>query len=138
METLPDSALGKHLLLHREQLPDLKKVRVAIIGLDEKNAQPIREQLYRMAWHFPKATVADLGNLRKAEPGLLLPVVFELLAGKVVPLLIGGTDELARAQFLAYQETKALANLAVVQETLSLTDPKGYASLLEPRHALLF
>ncbi len=139
LESLPDSFLGKQLLLHGEQLPDLKKVRVAIIGLDEKNAQPIREQLYRMAWHFPKNTVADLGNLRKAEPGLLLPVVFELLAGKVLPLLIGGADELARAQFLAYQEAKALANLAVVHETLHLTDPKkGYAPLLQPRHPLLF
>lgn len=139
LDTLPALALGKQLLLHREQLPDLKKVRVAIIGLEEKSAQPIREQLYRMAWHFPKNAVADLGNLRKAEPGLLLPVVFELLSGKVLPLLIGGPDDLARAQFLAYQETKLLANLAVVHETLSLDDPqKGYASLFEPRHPLLF
>ncbi len=138
-DTLPASSIGKQLLLHQEQFPDLKKVRVAIIGLDEKSAQPIREQLYRMAWHFPKNTVADLGNLRKAEPGLLLPVVFELLSGKVLPLLIGGSDDLARAQFLAYQEAKALANLAVVHETLSLTDPKkGYTPLLEPRHPLLF
>ncbi len=134
-----DSSFGKHLLLHQEQFPDLKKVRVAIIGLEEKSAHAIREQLYRTAWHFPKNSVADLGNLRKPEPGLLLPVVFELLAGKVLPMLIGGPDDLARAQFLAYQDTKALANLAVIQETLSLADPKkGYAPLLTPRHPSLF
>ena len=130
---------GQKMLLHRGQFPDLKKVRVAIIGLEEKSANAIREQLYRTAWHFPKNAVADLGNLRKPEPGLLLPVVFELLAGKVLPLLIGGPDDLARAQFLAYPETKALANLAVIQESLSFADPKkGYTPLLIPRHPSLF
>lgn len=134
-----ESSFGQHMLFHREQFPDLKKVRVAIIGLEEKSAQAIREQLYRSAWHFPKNAIADLGNLRKPEPGLLLPVVFELLAGKVLPLLIGGQDDLARAQFLAYQDTKTLVNLAVIHETLSLADPKrGYASLLLPRHPALF
>ncbi|MEO6760398.1 MAG: hypothetical protein ABIO24_13150 [Saprospiraceae bacterium] len=134
-----ESPFSNHVLLHREQFPDLKKVRVAIIGLEEKSANLIREQLYRMAWHFPKNALADLGNLRKPEPGLLLPVVYELLAGKVIPLLIGGPDDLARAQFLAYQEMKTLANLVVVQEHLALTDPKsGYAPLLIPRHPSLF
>lgn len=56
------------------------------------------------------------GNLRKPDAALLIPVVFELLSGKVLPVLIGGPTELAPAQFLAYQEAKALANLAVVDE----------------------
>ncbi len=134
-----ESPFGQQLLLHRAQFPDLKKVRVAIIGLEEKSAQAIREQLYRNAWHFPKNMIADLGNLRKPEPGLLLPVIFELLSGKVLPLLIGGPDDLARVQFLAYQDTKMLVNLAAIHETLALDDPKkGYAPLLLPRHPALF
>jgi formiminoglutamase len=83
--------------------------------------------------------VADLGNLRKKEDAsFLVPVMYELLSGKVIPLLIGGSDAAARAQFLAYQEAKALVNMVSVHEQLQLQPGNGYAELLQPRHALLF
>ncbi len=86
--------------------------------------------------------MADLGNLRKPDAALLIPVVFELLSGKVLPVLIGGSAELAPAQFLAYQEAKALANLAVVDErprlSLDKKAPEAYDAILNPRHPSLF
>lgn len=135
-ESLPSDAFGKNILLHRNELPDLKKVRVAIIGAGEKEANAIREQLYRCAFPFPDAAIADLGNLRKAEPSLLIPVVFELLSGKVLPIILGAKDDLAKAQFLAYQDAKALVNLTVVDETFRLDEV--YGQILKPRHPLLF
>ena len=117
VDPLPDWSFGKNILLHRSEIPDLKKVRAAIIGVGEKEANLIREQLYRCSFPFPKGSVADLGNLRKADAALIIPVLFELLSGKVLPIIIAGNEELARAQFLAYQEAKALVNMAVVDES---------------------
>ncbi len=134
--SLPPSAFGKNLLLHHASMPDLKKVRIAIIGAGEKEANAVREQLYRYPFSFPKGSVADLGNLRKAEASFLIPVVFELLSGKVLPVILGANDELARAQFLAYQDAKALVNMSVVDETFRRETV--YGQILSPRHPLLF
>lgn len=135
-DNLPEGALGKNLVLYRSEMPNLKKVRIAIIGAGEKEANHLREHWYKMADPFPKGAVADLGNLRKNEPSLLIQVVYELLSGKVLPVILGARDETAKAQFLAYQDAKALVNLTVVDEVFRRKDV--YGSLLEPRHSLLF
>ena len=66
----------------------------------------------------------------------MIPVIFELLSGKVLPVVLGANDELARAQFLAYQDAKALVNLTVVDETFRRETV--YGQILQPRHPLLF
>lgn len=136
VDTLPAWSFGKNALLFRGEMPDLKKVRVAIIGVGDKEANALREQLYRCAYPFPKFAVADLGNLRKADAALLIPVLYELLSGKVLPIVIAGKDELARAQFLAYQEAKSLVNMAVVDEQFRIGGT--YGPLLKPCHPQLF
>lgn len=135
-ENLPEHTLGSNILLYRNDMPDLKKVRVALIGAGEKEANLVREQLYRYTSPFPKGAIADLGNLRKADASLLIPVLYELLSGKILPLVIGAKDELARAQFLAYQDAKALVNITAVDETYR--GEQVYDALLKPRHPLLF
>jgi formiminoglutamase len=135
-ESLPEHTFGKNLVLYRQDLPNLKKVRVALIGVGEKEANAVREQLYRSTFPFPAASVADLGNLRKAEASLLIPVVFELLSGKVLPIIIGASDDFARAQFMAYQDAKALVNMVAVDETFRRDSV--YDQMTTPRHPLLF
>ncbi|HRI58138.1 MAG TPA: arginase family protein [Saprospiraceae bacterium] len=127
------------MLIFKDQLPDLKKVKIALLGVGEKEANAVREHLYKTVFPFPKGAVADLGNLRKSESSLLIPVVYELLTGKVLPVIIGGKDDMAPAQFFAYQDTKALVNMAVVDERFRFGE-KGevYTPLLSPAHPLLF
>ncbi len=138
-ERLPDGYFGKNVIAYRDQIPDLKKVKVALIGIGDKEANAVREALYRTVFPFPAGTVADLGNLRKTETSLLIPVVFELLSGKVLPVLIAGRDDLARAQFFAYQEAKALVNLVVVDGKFRFGAPDDvYTPILSPVHPLLF
>jgi formiminoglutamase len=137
-QSLPSHTLGRHIVLHHQAMPELKKVRVALIGAGDKEAEDIRRYLYDMAWPFAKDTLADLGNLRKTDTSFLVPLLCELMAGKILPVLIGGKDQVARAQFLAYQETKAMANLAVVDERCRIAPDEPYAGLLQPRHPLLF
>lgn len=138
-DVLPDIHFGKNILLFRDHLPDLKKVKAAVIGVGEKDANAVRECLYRTVFPFPKGAVADLGNLRKTEASLLIPVLNELLAGRVVPIILAGKDDFARSQFLAYQDAKALINMVVVDERFRFGyKNEVYTSLLSPVHPLLF
>lgn len=139
IDVLGNYTIGKNLLLHRAELPVLRKVRVALLGISEHEAAPVRESFYPMVHAFPKGSVADLGNLRKSDPAVLIPVLRELLNSKIVPIVLGAEDHWARAQFLAYQETKALANLMVIDESPRFSGPDdAYTALLQPRHAALF
>lgn len=134
-----DAALGRQISLNRKIVPDLKKTRIALIGLEERGADAVRAALYGYEYLFPAGAVADLGNLRKtAEISMLAPVLGELLSGGIVPVLIGGGDHAARAQFLAYQEAKALVNMVTIRENLSLAVGDGYADILQPRRPSLF
>ena len=138
-EQLPANRLGKNIAPFTEQLPDLKKVRIALIGAGEKEANDIREYLYQTTFAFPRAQIADLGNLRKADASLLIPVVFELLSGRVLPVILGGKDAMAKAQFMAYQDARALVNMVAVDEKFQFGDPgEVYTPLLRPAHHLLF
>ncbi|MFN0014336.1 MAG: arginase family protein [Saprospiraceae bacterium] len=140
-DALEAYSFGKTVRFFGADSPDLKGVRVALLGAGEKEANAVRDALYRTVFPFPKGTVVDLGNLRRAEPSVLMPVLYELLSGNVVPVVIGGRDSLAITQFHAYQEAKSLANLVVIDESLHLTGPNEravYAPILQPRHPLLF
>ena len=143
-QALPNDCLGAGLLQHdKTNFPSLKGVKIAILGLDELAADAIRKQLYAMELPAQEVAIADLGNLRKPnEASLLIPVLYELLSGKVMPILIGGSDDMARAQFLSYQNAKALVNMAVIDERFRFsaekTEASVYGPILKPRHALLF
>lgn len=137
-DTLPDTALGQHIVPFRGELPDLKKVQIALIGVGDKEANAVRQALYQTVGAFPKAAIADLGNLRKADAAQLIPVIYELLSGRVMPVILAADDRFARAQFLAYQDAKALVNLTVVDERCRFgAADEVYANLLSPRHPLL-
>lgn len=144
-EALPAYSLGKNARLHGATFPDLHGVRAALIGVGDKQANAVRAALFQTVAPFAGNPVADLGNLRRAEASVLMPVLFELLSGGILPIVVGHRDTLAPAQFLAYQEAKAVVNMAVVDETLRMADPKTapaeqavYTQLLRSRHPLLF
>jgi formiminoglutamase len=130
-----DTALGKKITLHGAELPALKKIRVALVGADEAEADAVRRALYPMVGGPAVGSMADLGNLRKADSAQLIPVLYELLTGGILPIVIARSHALARGQFLAYQEAKALVNWAVIDECLR---PEVSDHTLEPRHPLLF
>lgn len=134
-QQLPSESLGRNLVYYQQEIPNLRNVRIALIGSDEAAANEVRAALYEYAYPFPPGSVADLGNIRKADAGQLIPILYELITGKVVPIVIGRSNDDARGQFLAYQEAKALANWTAVDEILrtSLLEP-----LFTPRHPLLF
>lgn len=133
---LPETAFGQHVIHFRKELPDLRKVRIAIIGVDDTASNAIRKSLYRYAFPFPNDSIADLGNIRKPEMVNLVPVLYELITGNITPVILSNRSDLARAQFLAYQEAKNVVNWTNIDEDFRCFDAAD--SVFEPRHPLLF
>ncbi len=125
-----DGRFGSAIEIFDGTSTDLKPVQLALVGLESKVADAIRQELYAFSYTFPGLKIADLGNLRKQDPSFIIPVLEELLNGQVLPVLFGGRDELALAQYLAYQHRKEPVSLLAIDNSLSYGDPGA------ERHAL--
>lgn len=130
--------LGARLRLHREVdgLPDLEGVKVALIGIVEDRGAPhnvgcqlapdaIRHYLYRLSsgqWHTP---LADLGNIYPGErladsQEALKEVVRELLGREIIPVILGGSQDLTYANYRAYDALEQTVNLVSVDARFDL------------------
>jgi arginase family enzyme len=130
IDTLSSQELGSKIVLHtKEQFPDLSKINIAIIGvLDNRgdtsaisnvNLNPVRKKLYGM---FPgnwEMSIADLGDVL---PGnsiddtyyLLKKITAALIKNRVVPIVIGGSQDLTYALYRAYDDLEQMVNLVAV------------------------
>ncbi len=145
LSALPSRVLGRRVRLFRAKDTHMDGVQVALVGTEEAIGQQVREYLYRMEGAFPEATVADLGHFRRGDAASLRAVVFDLVSAGILPIVIAAEDELARAHFLAHEDTKSAVSLAVVDEQLRMADATTssteqcvYTPLLQPRHPRLF
>ncbi|RMG79580.1 MAG: formiminoglutamase [Bacteroidetes bacterium] len=105
---------------------DLSKVRVALIGIDAVSADAVRRHLYGMSFPWGRLKVADLGNLRKTDVSFLVPLIRELLEGKITPVLIGQSPEWVVAQYKAHQSGTKPVSWAFIHNRLPF-HPSGTA-----------
>ena len=124
-DTFPAHSLGKKLTLGPE------RCNVGLIGLDRKAARRTREYLYAMAWDFDHLSITDLGDLRKTTNDFAIPLLRELHTSGITPILIGCSDQLLTAQYLAFNELNRQVNLLSVdsQVQLSATEPERRLAL---------
>lgn len=121
---------GSKVVFHTaEDFPDLDKIKIAIVGVLENRADVtktkkvdlyhIRKELYRL---FPgnwDASVADLGNILEGNSisdthYALRKVVSSLIKKKIIPIIIGGTQDLTYALYRAYDELEQMVNLVSI------------------------
>ena len=123
------SSFARHLR------PRARKIAVAIIGLDGAVAEKTRRHLYATSWGFGKLAVRDLGDLRKATPDFLIPLLRELHTAGIVPVLLGGDQRLLRGQYLAFAELNRQISLLQVDRTPALSPtPEGDRTLDNAAH----
>lgn len=121
---------GAHIRMHREKMPELAGVRAAFIGIRYTVADPVHEapnqiRKYLYSLHQPQfaAPLIDLGdfyleeNLERSCEGLGY-VLSELLRMRIIPVLLGGTPELAYAQYLAFDFLKEYAGMVSISSGL--------------------
>ncbi|KAF9659823.1 formimidoylglutamase [Tenacibaculum sp. ZH5_bin.1] len=134
----PSSVLGRTIQLHTVQdgFPDLTEVTIAILGVKEdrgaagnlgsgKELHEIRKHLYQLFpgnWH---TRIADLGNIEKGNTledtyfAVKSSVAF-LLKKNILPVIIGGGQDLTYANYRAYDELEQTVNLVVVDSRFDL------------------
>src|SRR5205814_5811905 len=126
VETVNDNSVlkelqfGKLFSIHSDvdNFPDLENIDLAIIGVtEERNGtnnegcklapDSVRSFLYKLYGGSFTSKVADLGNIRPGHSTedtyfALKSSIDELVRKNIVPIIIGGTQDLTYAQFLGY------------------------------------
>ncbi len=136
VKELSSQHLGRKIVLHtKDDFPDLKKIKIAIIGVlenrgDIKTSQNInlthfRKELYTL---FPGnwgTTIADFGDI---NPGnviedtyfALQKVITTLLKNKIIPVIIGGSQDLTYPIYRAYDNLEQMVNLVAIDSKFDL------------------
>ncbi len=155
-------SLGSVIQIHTEgNFPDLKKNGIAIFYCPEfrngeeqlhlKRDDRFRNELWNLfpglSWAFE---IYDLGTILPGENindtyFAISAVVAELVKAQIIPLMIGGTQDLTFPLYQAYQKLEQTVNLVAVDSKFDLGSPEeqiskdGYLSqILMHRPCFLF
>lgn len=119
-----------------DAFPGLENVDIAIIGVNEdRNSSDnegcahapdhIRSFLYKLFRGNYKARIADLGNIKKGFKVedtyfALSSVVSELIKNKIVPIILGGSQDLSFANYRAYESLGQIINIVGIDSVFDL------------------
>ena len=130
--------LGKKIRIHTQEegLPDLDNVQIAILGVQEdRNSENnfgcgedlhfIRRKLYKL---FPgnwNTQIADLGNVQKGNSVTdtyfaVSEIITDLLKKNIIPIIIGGGQDLTYVNYRAYDSLEQTVNIAAVDSRFDL------------------
>lgn len=137
---LHEQSLFSQIKIHSRQdgLPELVELQIAIIGVRENRGAvdqidipvdftSVRKALYKLFpgnWH---TTIGDLGDLDAGESisdtvYALRSIVAQLVKNDIIPVILGGTQDLTYALYRAYDELDQMVNLVNVDGDFDLGD----------------
>ncbi len=145
IENLPDSTprpgqhrIGERILIHidRADFPDLSQIQLALVGVNEERRavnnmgcsngpNQIRAALYQLFHHWPRLNIADLGNIKAGHHiddtyFALNQVVATLIRSNIIPVILGGSQDLTYAMYQAYENIGQLVNIVTVDPLFDL------------------
>ena len=130
-----DRQMGSVLKIHEEYLPDLDKVDIVIVGVNEfrgegilpgtSAADAIRKQFYGLNYWHEDVAIADLGNIKtgatlKDSYHALKVVLKEVLSLKKTIVIIGGSHDNTLAQYYAYKDLDQIIEASVADALIDL------------------
>ncbi len=139
-EVLPVGTLGKQIEFHMEagDLPVVSKAKFAIFGIRENrsdvnymggtvNFENFRKALYSLYPGNWSGKIIDLGDIEKGntvEDTLFAvkQVTEELLLKKVIPIILGGSQDMAYSQYRAYDMIGKMVNYVNVDSRFDIGD----------------
>ncbi len=126
------SAYGHQMSINRKNgsFPILEGAEIALIGVSEdrealenkgcgKAADYIRSRFYQLFSWQSNTNIIDLGNLRNGENVkdtyfAIEEVMSSLLEHDIVPIIIGGSNDMVFAMYKAYERIKRVVNIVSV------------------------
>jgi formiminoglutamase len=118
---------------------DISEFNIAIIGVgEERNSynlgcldspNQVRKYLYRLISHNSPTKIIDLGNLKIGDTTndtyfALSSIVEYLVKKNVLPIIIGGSQDLTYANFLGYKNLEQTVNLVAIDSKFNLGEAK--------------
>jgi formiminoglutamase len=134
------SQLGVKIVPYSEDFPDMDELKpdIALIGVLEDRQSVdnsgcalgpdyIRERLYRLNEGAYTVKIADLGNIRQGATVTdtyfaLKTVVIELIKKDIVPVIIGGGQDLTYAQYMAYESLEQKVDVVTIDALFDMND----------------
>lgn len=130
IKVLSSQHLGSKVAFHTDkEFPDLDQIKVAVIGVlenrgnpkafEEVNLNAIRKELYSL---FPgnwQSSIADLGDIYAGNSledtyFALQKVVAKLIRKGIIPIIIGGSQDLTYPLYRAYDSLEQMVNLVAI------------------------
>jgi formiminoglutamase len=119
-----------------DKFPDVEGYHIAIIGVGEergsvhndgtaKAPDAVREKLYELKSAGHPYKILDLGNLKLGESlndtyVAVSTIIVELLKEGILPVILGGSQDITFAQYVAYQKLEQTVNIVAVDATFDL------------------
>ncbi|SFG04002.1 MULTISPECIES: formimidoylglutamase [Salegentibacter] len=131
------NSVKKHTASHG--LPELDGVQMAVVGIKENRLGEeidfldfvdVRKAFYSLFpgnWHI---NIADLGDIEKGETVedtyfAVQTLVAQLVKKDVIPVLLGGSQDLVYAQYRAYDTLDQMVNLVNIDSRFDLGDAEN-------------
>ena len=119
-----------------QEEPDLNGVKIAVLGVPEsRNSRDnnnsafapdeIRRQLYSLYCWKKEVKIYDLGNLILGDTvedtyAILTEVIAFLIDSKIIPFLLGGSNDLVFPCYKAYEQLEQVVNFVSIDSSFDL------------------
>lgn len=130
IDGLSSQQLGSKIVLHTsEAFPELSKVTIGIIGVLENRGNSngnqeidliaVRKELYGLYPGNWDASITDFGNILAGNSiedtyFALKKVASSLIKNNIIPIIIGGSQDLTYSLYRAYDDLEQMVNLVAV------------------------
>jgi formiminoglutamase len=131
-----DGQIGKHILTDETEYFDVNNADIVLVGVlesrgngtrekENKAADVIRKQLYKLHYWHTDIKIADIGNIKKGATlndsyAAIKTVLEELYIRKKIVIIIGGSHDITLAQYLAYKSTNQMLEASCVDAFINL------------------
>ncbi len=136
----PATSYGKLInsYLKGGDFPSLENIQLAIVGVEEDRKSLnnegcglapdyVRDNLYKLFQGNYNIKIADLGNIKKGSTiddsyFAVTDVLSQLLKKNIIPIVIGGSQDLTFCNYLAYQKMEQTINIVAVDSSFDIGD----------------
>tara|TARA_B110000003_G_scaffold269780_1_gene301280 strand:- start:492 stop:1652 length:1161 start_codon:yes stop_codon:yes gene_type:complete len=139
IELFHGQAIGKKLVIHTtKNIPEIKGIKIAIVGVlesrnsvnyigDEFQITEIRKAFYKLFpgnWLYHMADLGDIqrGNTVEDTYFALSKVVSSLVNSNIIPVIVGGSQDLTYANYRAYDKISSMVNIVNIDKSFDLGD----------------
>jgi len=141
-----EHSLGSQIKIHTQNsgIPDLENIEIALVGVTENrldqdhnddylNFNNVRRAFYGLYPGNWNLKIADLGDIQKGETVedtyfALQSLVSDLIKRKIIPVILGGSQDLIYAQYRAYDRLEQMVNLVNIDSRFDLGDAEAQIS----------